>query len=72
MCVALPYDVLAVDGATATVRRGDVTTAVSLLASSECVRPGDRVRVHSGFVLARLDDADVEELAHIAAWEVSP
>lgn len=61
MCIAIPYVVLDVDGSTAVVRRDGVTATASLLAAADEIRPGDRVLVHCGYVLARLDGAEVSE-----------
>jgi hydrogenase expression/formation protein HypC len=65
MCLALPYRVETTDGATAVVARGGVRTTVTLLPVAERVVPGDYVLVHSGLVLARLADDDVNRLAEL-------
>jgi hydrogenase expression/formation protein HypC len=64
MCLSLPYRVVDVPGpAVAVVTRQGVTVEVSMLAAVDPVAPGDWVLVHSGFVLRRLSDDEVRELA---------
>jgi hydrogenase assembly chaperone HypC/HupF len=63
MCVTVPYCVVEVtDGGAAVVSRDGVRSTVSLLATDVVPEPGEWVLVHSGFVLARLPEADVQQL----------
>ena len=59
MCLALPAEVIAVEGETATVDVDGVTLPVSL-AFCEGVVPGDFVIVHVGYALSRIDATEAE------------
>lgn len=63
MCLALPAEVVDVDGETATVDLDGVRMPVSL-AFLEHVSPGDFVVVHVGYALSKVDpDLAAEQLA---------
>lgn len=66
MCLSEPYRVVDVpDPLTAVVTRGGVQTTVTLLAADADIAAGDWVLVHSGIVLTRLSDADVDEIEQL-------
>ena len=56
MCIAVPVEVLSVDGMVARVARGDAVVEVSLLLLGDEVRPGDYLIVQAqAHAIARLD-----------------
>lgn len=55
MCLAIPMEVLAIDGKNAEVQVGGVRRTVRLDIVSETPEVGDYVIVHAGFALNRLD-----------------
>jgi hydrogenase expression/formation protein HypC len=55
MCLAIPMEVVEVDGKNAKVLTGGVTQQIRLDVMSETVQKGDYVVVHAGFALTRLD-----------------
>lgn len=59
MCLALPAEIIRVDGDTATVDVDGTRMPVSLAFLSD-VAPGDFVVVHVGFALSRIDAATAE------------
>ena len=66
MCLALAAQVVELpDRATAVVVRNGRRSTVSLLAADSEVNVGDWVLVHSGFVLERLSETDVQGLIDI-------
>lgn len=58
MCLAIPMEVVEVDGKNAKVLVGDITQQIRLDVMSETVQKGDYVIVHAGFALTRLDRED--------------
>ena len=67
MCLAVPQQIAAIAGESATVVHNGVSAQVSLLAADAGLTVGDWVLVHSGFVLQRLTDDDVLAIQQIAA-----
>jgi len=55
MCLAVPMEVLEVDGDSALVDQAGVRTRVSLMICDEMPQVGDYVIVHAGFAIRRLD-----------------
>jgi hydrogenase expression/formation protein HypC len=55
MCLAIPMEVLTIDGQTAEVQVGGTRQTVRLDLISEFPEVGDFVIVHAGFALTRLD-----------------
>lgn len=67
MCLALPAEVIAVDGETATVNLDGVQMPISL-AFLDGVTAGDFVIVHVGYALSKVDpDLAAEQLALLKA-----
>ena len=63
MCLAVPAEVIAVDGEEAEVQLGGLRIRVSLMLLDD-VQVGDFVIVHVGFALAKLDpDEAIRTLA---------
>lgn len=73
MCLAVPAEVLALAGETATVSLGGIRKTISV-ALLDGVAVGDFVLVHVGYALARIDETEARNtLAAIADLrEVSP
>lgn len=67
MCLAIPMEILAIDGKTAEVQVGGVRQTVRLDVISEEPAVGDYVIVHAGFALSRLDKE--EALATLKLFE---
>lgn len=55
MCLAIPMEILKIEGKTAEVQVGGVRQTVRLDVISEDPAVGDYVIVHAGFALNRLD-----------------
>ena len=55
MCLAIPMEVLKIDGKNAEVQGGGTRQTVRLDVISESPEVGDYVIVHAGFALTRLD-----------------
>jgi len=55
MCLAIPMEVLKIDGKNAEVQVGGTRQTVRLDVISESPEVGDYVIVHAGFALTRLD-----------------
>ena len=55
MCLAIPMEVLTIDGQSAEVQVGGTRQTVRLDLISESPEVGDFVIVHAGFALTRLD-----------------
>ena len=67
MCLAVPMEVVMVDGKNAEVLMGGVVRRIRLDVMSETVAVGDYVVVHAGFALTRLDRE--EALATLRLFE---
>jgi hydrogenase expression/formation protein HypC len=69
VCLSRPAEVVAVDGASATVRLNGQLVEVDARAVGP-VALGDWLLVHAGAALERLDPAEVDEIdALLAAWD---
>ncbi|NLY40861.1 MAG: HypC/HybG/HupF family hydrogenase formation chaperone [Desulfovibrionales bacterium] len=55
MCLAIPMEILKIEGKTAEVQVGGVRQTIRLDVISEDPAVGDYVIVHAGFALSRLD-----------------
>lgn len=62
MCLAVPAQILALDGDEASVDLGGVRARVSV-ALIEDPAPGDWVVIHTGYALSRIDEAAATALA---------
>ena len=60
MCLAIPAQVVSVEGNTATVDFGGVKRSVSV-ALLEQIAPGDYVIVHTGYAIQKMDPKEAEE-----------
>lgn len=67
MCLAIPMEVVSVDGKNAEVLVSGVPRRIRLDVMSETVDVGDYVVVHAGFALTRLDRE--EALATLKLFE---
>ncbi|MFW9985492.1 MAG: HypC/HybG/HupF family hydrogenase formation chaperone [Candidatus Odinarchaeota archaeon] len=60
MCLAIPAQVVSIEGNTATVDFGGVKRSVSI-ALVEKIEPGDYVIVHTGYAIQKMDQKEAEE-----------
>ena len=60
VCLAIPAQVVSIDGNTATVDFGGVKRSVSI-ALLEKIEPGDYVIVHTGYAIQKMDQKEAEE-----------
>ena len=63
MCLAVPAEVLCINGLTATCRvdRGQTTVKASLMLLPVAPEPGEFVIIHAGFALRVLNRSQAEE-----------
>jgi hydrogenase expression/formation protein HypC len=61
MCIAIPSEVVAIQGKMATIDVSGVRREVSLLLLPEEAAVGDYVLVHAGFAIQRIDRAAAED-----------
>lgn len=61
MCLAIPAEVIQIEGAMATVRVGESLRKASLLLLSEEVELGDYLIIHAGFALHKVDPDEARE-----------
>lgn len=64
MCLTVPGEIVAIEGAEAVVRVDGRLRRAGTLAAPE-VRVGDRVIVAAGSVIARLEPAEAEEIGRL-------
>ena len=64
MCLAVPMQVINVNGSKGVVSSGGIETEISLDLTPEAVA-GDYVIVHAGFAIQRLDEEDARETLEI-------
>lgn len=64
MCLAVPMQVVEIEGTQGKVRSGGVETAVSLDLTPDAAE-GDYVIVHAGFAIQRLDEKEALETLEI-------
>lgn len=60
MCLAVPVQVVSVEGNEAVVEIGGVKRKVSIMLTPE-VRAGDYVLLHTGYAISVIDEAEAEE-----------
>jgi hydrogenase expression/formation protein HypC len=60
MCLAIPAQVVSVEGKTATVDFGGVTRSISIVLI-ENVKKGDYVIVHTGYAIQKMDPEEAEK-----------
>ncbi len=61
MCLAVPMEILSIDGEMAVVDQAGVKKTVSLMVCDEPPQVGDFVIVHAGFAIRRIDPEAAEE-----------
>ncbi len=61
MCLAIPAEVVQLDGEMATVRVGDALRKASLMLLPEPAQLGDYLIVHAGFALHKVDPDEARE-----------
>ncbi len=67
MCLAVPMEVLSIEGDLARVDQAGVKTRVSLMICDEPPQVGDYVIVHAGFAIHRLDPETAHESLSLLA-----
>lgn len=69
MCLAVPAEVLSIQGAMAACRvgRGQTIIKASLMLLPEAPHPGDYLIIHAGFALRVLDRSQAEESLRVLA-----
>jgi len=60
MCLAVPVEVVAIDGAEAEVNIGGVRRKVSLMLTPEA-KVGDYVLLHTGYAISVVDEVEAAE-----------
>lgn len=66
MCLAIPMIITKVDGLRALADAGGVTTEVNITLAPD-LKLGDKVLVHAGFVIEKLDEEAARDIE--AAWD---
>lgn len=61
MCLAIPAEIMKIEGETATVRVGEALRKASLMLLPESAETGDYVIVHAGFALHKIDPEEAQE-----------
>lgn len=61
MCLAIPAEVVQIEGEMATVRVGEALRKASLMLLPDAARLGDYVIVHAGFALHKVDPDEARE-----------
>lgn len=61
MCVAVPMQVISIDGEQALTEVDGVKREANLMLLDQDVKVGDFVIVHAGFAISRLDEEDARE-----------
>lgn len=61
MCLAIPAEIVAIDGDMATVKVGDAMRKASLMLLPDAGEVGDFVIVHAGFALHKVDPGEARE-----------
>jgi hydrogenase expression/formation protein HypC len=60
MCLAVPVQVISIDGSDADVEIGGLTRRVSIMLTPE-VKVGDYVLLHTGYAINVIDEAEARE-----------
>ncbi len=61
MCLAIPMEIVKIEGASAVAASRGVETKVNIMLAPEEIHVGDKVLVHAGFIIEKLDpDAALE------------
>jgi hydrogenase expression/formation protein HypC len=61
MCLAIPAEVVQIEGEMATVRIGDALRRASLMLLPDPAQLGDYLIVHAGFALHKVDPDEAQE-----------
>ena len=61
MCLAVPMQIISVEGDTMVAEIDGVRREASLLMLNEAVKVGDFVLIHAGFAISRLDEDEALE-----------
>lgn len=66
MCLAIPMTIIKIDGATAVASANGVETEVNCAMTPD-IKISDKVLVHAGFVIEKLDEEQAREIEE--TWE---
>lgn len=66
MCLAIPMEIIEINADTAVVRSKGVETSVNIMLTPDVI-PGDKVLVHAGFSIEKMDSEAAREIEEI--WE---
>ena len=72
MCVAVPMQVVSIDGEIAVTEIDGVRREASLMLLAEEVAVGDFVIVHAGFAISKLDEGNARETLALMREVFSP
>jgi hydrogenase expression/formation protein HypC len=66
MCLAVPMTIIRIEGSRAVAEARGVETAVDISLMPD-IRKGDRVIVHAGFIIEKLDEEAAREIDEV--WD---
>lgn len=61
MCLAVPMEIIKIDGDTAIAAARGVETPVNIMLSPD-IKIGDKVLIHAGFIIEKLDPDAAKEI----------
>lgn len=70
MCLAVPMQIMAIDGTMATMEVSGITKEASLVMLPEA-KVGDYVLIHAGFAIQKVDEDEAQETLRLLAEMVS-
>lgn len=62
MCLAVPMEIVKIEGSTAVAASRGVETKVNIMLAPEEIHVGDRVLVHAGFIIEKLDPEAAQQI----------
>ncbi len=65
MCLAVPMQVVRIEGGMAIAEVDGVRREASLMMLSEEIKEGDYILIHAGFAISKLDEEDAEETLRV-------
>jgi hydrogenase expression/formation protein HypC len=72
MCVAVPMQVVSIEGEVAVAEVDGVRREASLMLLDQEVKVGDYVIVHAGFAISRLDEEEARETLALMREALTP
>jgi hydrogenase expression/formation protein HypC len=64
MCLAIPAQIISVDGLSAEVEFGEVSRRISIWLTPD-VKPGDYVLLHTGYAINVIDEDEAKETLNL-------